>query len=238
MSLSILKSIYNILFLTLLPFIGMSQIADTVRIKPDWNPSRLHVGIEGSRLIGTAIKGYKRSLGGMVDLDFHRFLLAFEGGAEEINRLKTYEYTNQGTFFKWGLDYNLIPHNKYRNMVSLGLRYAKSRFSDQLTFAEENPWFGTQILQFSNKDVSAHWTEILLRLNVHIWKNVLLGAVLRIELMKNVSAPDQFIPFDIPGWGRNWKSGTDDKTANMGFSYYLIYNFSFREKEIPLKKIK
>ena len=216
----------------------MSQIADTVRIKPDWNPSRLHVGIEGSRLIGTAIKGYKRSLGGMVDLDFHRFLLAFEGGAEEINRLKTYEYTNQGTFFKWGLDYNLIPHNKYRNMVSLGLRYAKSRFSDQLTFAEENPWFGTQILQFSNKDVSAHWTEILLRLNVHIWKNVLLGAVLRIELMKNVSAPDQFIPFDIPGWGRNWKSGTDDKTANMGFSYYLIYNFSFREKEIPLKKIK
>ena len=123
-------------------------------------------------------------------------------------------------------------------MVSLGLRYAKSRFSDQLTFAEENPWFGTQTLQFSNKYVSAHWTEILLRLNVHIWKNVLLGAVLRIELMKNVSAPDQFIPFDIPGWGRNWKSGTDDKTANMGFSYYLIYNFSFREKEIPLKKIK
>lgn len=174
----------------------------------------------------------------MVDLDFHRFLLAFEGGAEEINRLKTYEYTNHGTFFKWGLDYNLIPHNKYRNMVSLGLRYAKSRFSDQLTFAEENPWFGTQTLQFSNKDVSAHWTEILLRLNVHVWKNVLLGAVLRIELMKNVSAPDQFIPFDIPGWGRNWKSGTDDKTANMGFSYYLIYNFSFRKKEIPLKKIK
>ena len=238
MSLSILKSIYNILFLTLLPFIGMSQIADTVRIKPDWNPSRLHVGIDGSRLIGTAIKGYKRSLGGMVDLDFHRFLLAFESGAEEINRSKTYEYTNQGTFFKWGLDYNLIPHNKYRNMVSLGLRYAKSRFSDQLNFAEENPWFGTQTLQFSNKDVSAHWTEILLRLNVHVWKNVLLGAVLRIELMKNVSAPDQFIPFDIPGWGRNWKSGTDDKTANMGFSYYLIYNFSFRKKEIPLKKIK
>ena len=122
MSLSILKSIYNILFLTLLPFIGMSQIADTVRIKPDWDPSRLHVGIDGSRLMGTAIKDYKRSLGGMVDLDFHRFLLAFEGGVEEINRIKTYEYTNQGAFFKWGVDYNLIPHNKYRNMGSLGLR--------------------------------------------------------------------------------------------------------------------
>jgi hypothetical protein len=216
----------------------MSQIADTVRIKPDWDPSRLHVGIDGSRLMGTAIKDYKRSLGGMVDLDFHRFLLAFEGGVEEINRIKTYEYTNQGAFFKWGVDYNLIPHNKYRNMVSLGLRYAKSRFSDQLNFAEENPWFGNQTLQFSNMDVSAHWTEILLRLNVHVWKNVLLGSVLRIELMKNISTPDQFIPFDIPGWGRNWKSGTDDKTANMGFSYYLIYNFSYREKEIPIKKIK
>jgi hypothetical protein len=111
MSLSILKSIYNILFLTLLPFIGMSQIADTVRIKPDWDPSRLHVGIDGSRLMGTAIKDYKRSLGGMVDLDFHRFLLAFEGGVEEINRIKTYEYTNQGAFFKWGVDYSSLTIN-------------------------------------------------------------------------------------------------------------------------------
>jgi hypothetical protein len=78
----------------------------------------------------------------------------------------------------------------------------------------------------------------LLRLNVRIWKNIFLGSVLRIELMKNISATDQFIPFDIPGWGRNWKSGTDEKTANMGFSYYLIYNFSYREKEIPLKRLK
>ena len=238
MFLSILKSIYNILLLTLIPFIGMSQTVDTVRIKLDWNPSRLHVGLDVSRLMGTAIKPHKSSLGGMVDLDFHRFLLTFEGGVEEINRLKTYEYTNQGSFLKWGIDYNLIPHNKYRNMISLGLRYAQSRFSDQLNFTEENPWFGTQPLQFSNQNISAHWTEILLRLNVQVWKNVFLGSVLRIEIMKNISDPDQFIPFDIPGWGRNWKSGTDEKTANMGFSYYLIYHFSFREKEIPLKKIK
>ena len=222
----------------LLPFMGISQIADTVRIKPDWKPSRLHIGIDGSRLMGTAIKVHKSSLGGMVDLDFHRFLFAFEGVVEKINRIKTYEYTNQGAFFKWGIDYNLIPHNKYRNMVSLGLRYAQSEFSDELNFEEENAWFGTQVLQFSNKNVSAHWTEILLRLNVRIWKNIFLGSVLRIELMKNISATDQFIPFDIPGWGRNWKSGTDEKTANMGFSYYLIYNFSYREKEIPLKRLK
>ena len=222
----------------LLPFMGISQIADTVRIKPDWKPSRLHIGIDGSRLMGTAIKAHKSSLGGMVDLDFHRFLFAFEGGVEKIHRIKTYEYANQGTFFKWGIDYNLIPHNKYRNMVSLGLRYAQSEFSDDLNFEEENAWFGSQVLQFSNKNVSAHWTEILLRLNVQIWKNVFLGSVLRIELMKNISATDQFIPFDIPGWGRNWKSGTDEKTANMGFSYYLIYNFSYREKGIPLKKLK
>ena len=123
-------------------------------------------------------------------------------------------------------------------MISLGLRYAQSRFSDQLNFTEENPWFGNQTLQFSNQNISAHWTEILLRLNVQIWKNVFLGSVLRIEIMKNISTPDQFIPFDIPGWGRNWKSGTDEKPANMGLSYYLIYHFPFREKEIPLKKIK
>ena len=238
MFLSILKSIYNILFLTLIPFIGMSQTADNVRIKPDWNPSRLHVGIDVSRLMGTAIKPHKSSLGGMIDLDFHRFLLAFEGGVEEINRIKTYDYTNKGAFLKWGIDYNLIPSNKYRNMISLGLRYAKSKFSDQLNFTEENPWFGTQALQFSNQNISAHWTEILLRLNVQVWKNVFFGSVLRIEIMKNISDPDQFIPFDIPGWGRNWKSGTDEKTTNMGFSYYLIYNFSLREKEIFLKKIK
>ena len=123
-------------------------------------------------------------------------------------------------------------------MISLGLRYAKSRFSDELKFKKENNWFGTQDLQFSNKNVSSNWTEILLRLNVRVWENLLLGSVLRIEMMKNISTPNQFISFDIPGWGRNWKSGTDEKTANMGFSYYLIYNFSYREKKIPPRKIK
>lgn len=238
MSLSILKSIYNILFLILLPFIGIGQIVDTVQIKPDWKPSRLHVGIDVSRLIGTAVQAHKNSLGGMIDLDFHRFLFAFESGIEKITRIKTFEYTNQGTFFKWGVDYNLIPHNKYRNIISLGLRYAKSRFSDELKFSEENTWFGTQDLQFSNKNVSSHWTEILLRLNVRVWNNLLLGSILRIEMMKNISTPNQFNPFDIPGWGRNWKSGTDEKTVNMGFSYYVIYNFSYREKKILPRKIK
>ena len=108
-------------------------------------------------------------------------------------------------------------------MISLGLRYAKSRFSDELKFKEENDWFGTQDLQFSNKNVSSNWTEILLRLNVRVWENLLLGSVLRIEMMKNISTPNQFISFDIPGWGRNWKSGTDEKTANMGFSLSLIH---------------
>ena len=238
MSLSILKSIYNTLLIIILPFIGTSQIVDTVRIKPDWKPSRLHVGVDASRLIGTAIKTHKNSFGGMVDLDFHRFLLAFESGIEEITRTKTYEYSNQGTFLKWGVDYNLIPHNKYRNMISLGLRYAKSKFSDELKFKKENNWFGTQDLQFSNKNVSSNWTELILRLNVRVWKNLLLGSVLRVEMMKKISSPNQFISFDIPGWGRNWKSGTDEKTANMGFSYYLIYSFSYREKKLPPRKIK
>tara|TARA_B100000900_G_scaffold346822_1_gene311734 strand:- start:1093 stop:1809 length:717 start_codon:yes stop_codon:yes gene_type:complete len=238
MSLSILKSIYNILLLILLPFIGISQVVDTVRVKPDWKPSRLHVGVDVSRLIGTAIKTHKNSVGGMIDLDFHRFLFAVESGVEEISRIKTYKYTNQGTFLKWGIDYNLIPHNKYRNMISLGLRHAQSRFSDELKFKEENDWLGTQDLQFSNKNVKSNWTEILLRLNVRVWKTLLLGSVLRIKMMKNVYTPNQFISFDIPGWGRNWKSGTNEKTANMGFSYYLIYNFSYREKKIPTRKIK
>ena len=238
MSLSILKSIYNILLLILLPLIGISQVVDTVRVKPDWKPSRLHVGVDVSRLIGTAIKTHKNSVGGMIDLDFHRFLFAVESGVEEISRIKTYKYTNQGTFLKWGIDYNLIPHNKYRNMISLGLRHAQSRFSDELKFKEENDWLGTQDLQFSNKNVTSNWTEILLRLNVRVWKTLLLGSVLRIKMMKNVYTPNQFISFDIPGWGRNWKSGTNEKTANMGFSYYLIYNFSYREKKIPTRKIK
>ena len=174
----------------------------------------------------------------MIDLDFHRFLFAFESGIEEITRIKTYEYTNQGTFLKWGVDYNLIPHNKYKNMISLGLRYAQSRFSDELKFREENEWLGTQDLQFSNENVSSNWTEILFRLNVRVWKNLFLGSVLRIEMMKHISTPNQFISFDIPGWGRNWKSGTDEKVVNMGFSYYLIYNFSYREKKIYPRKLK
>ena len=44
-------------------------------------------------------------------------------------------------------------------MISLGLRYAQSRFSDELKFREENEWLGTQDLKFSNENVSSNWTS-------------------------------------------------------------------------------
>ena len=116
------------------------------------------------------------------------------------------------------------------------MRYASSYFSDQLVFEDDNYWYGNRTATLSNDALSAQWVEILLNLKVRIWKNLFLGSIVRIETLKNLSDTGHLVPYDVPGWCRNRKSGTDLKTTNMGFSYYVIWNLAFREKEIPNKK--
>ena len=120
--------------------------------------------------------------------------------------------------------------------MSLGVRYASSYFSYQLVFEDDNYWYGNLTATLSNDALSAQWVEILLNLKVRICKNLFLGSIVRIETLKNLSDTGHLVPYYVPGWGRNRKSGTDLKTTNMGFSYYVIWNLAFREKEIPNKK--
>ena len=230
-----MRSIFSILLLSI-SFLAAGQLVDTVRVKSDWNPSRIHFGVDANRFYNTVVKSYETSYGGMVDIDMHKFFVVLEGGLEKNHRIASYEYTNQGLFFKAGVDYNLIPHNIYRNAMSLGVRYASSYFSDQLVFEDDNYWYGNRTATLSNDALSAQWVEILINLKVRIWKNLFLGSIVRIETLKNLSDTGHIVPYDVPGWGRNRKSGTDLKTTNMGFSYYVIWNLAFREKEIPNKK--
>jgi hypothetical protein len=173
-------------------------------------------------------KDYKNSIGGIIEFDTHKFFVVFEGGFAQHDRADQYEYNNKGSFFRTGIDYNLIEGNKEQNVITLGLRYARSSFSDEMSFSRDHYWFGGQDLFYSNDLITAQWMEVVNRLNVRIWKNLYFGSAIRIKLFKSITGQENLVPYDIPGWGRHRKNGTTVKTSNAGFSYYLIWRIPFK----------
>lgn len=123
-------------------------------------------------------------------------------------------------------------------MITLGLRYAGSTFTDDMVIPRTHYLIGSQDYQFSNGQLTARWVEAVTRLNVRVWQNLYFGASVRLKLFKNLDGQDELVPYDIPGFGRHRKNASTEKTANAGFRYYIMYRLPFRYKPVPPKPIK
>lgn len=215
-----------------------AQPSDSLVLKPDWKPSMFKVGISASRLIGSAIKAERNSFEGALSFDTHNFFIITEAGRETNSRSDNWKYSNSGFFYRVGWEYNFIAHSKDRNVLSMGIRYGRSKFSDKLSFSRTNEVLGIQQFNFKNNSVKTGWFEATSSLKVNLWKDIYMGGTLRIKLFRNNKGIDQLVPYDIPGYGRHRKNGTDVKTTNVGLDYYIEWRIPLRDKPIRPKKIK
>ncbi|MFY0687998.1 MAG: hypothetical protein JXQ90_12580 [Cyclobacteriaceae bacterium] len=228
------------LLFVLMAIMGQAQV-DTLKVKPekDWKPSMIRPYWNLARTVGSATKDFRNSGEVGIEFDTHNFLISAEGGIETNHRVgENYDYTNSGTYWRVGIENNFIPWSKERNTATLGIRYAQSRFSDEIVY-ETNSLFFQDInaleLRAMNEKVKASWLELSGGIKVRVWKELYLGATVRVKTRKRVSDTDELIPYDIPGFGRHKKNGVDVKDSNAGFDYYVAWRFGFREKEIPKK---
>jgi hypothetical protein len=136
-----------------------------------------------------------------------------------------FDYTQYGTFYRVGAEYNAIE-SKEDDILTLGGRIGTSFFSQQAANVRissfDSIWNDVSIDQLPEKSHGVVWLEFTIGMKVELFKNIYTGWTIRGQAMLFGVKAEHLEPFYIPGFGRGNK-----KTA-VGFNYYICY-------KIPLK---
>jgi hypothetical protein len=161
------------------------------------------------------------------DIDFHRIYLI---GSYGINQYQVsgegFDYTNDGNYYRIGVEADFLKFDPDHNTLTFGLRYASANYSETLNTDLTSPIYGPYQESFTNEAVSARWFEMTTGLRVMLLKNLYMGYTFRIQLNRRILNADQFGSYDIPGFGRA------EFNNRWTFNYYLTYRIAWKEKQV------
>jgi hypothetical protein len=226
-----LRSYVSILIL-LLPLTLLGQKSDSVKQKTDtvrnkFMPTGVRIGTD---VISIVKSHYVESFTGWevnADIDFYRYYLSVDYGSWG----RTYfpdggKYTNDGNYYRIGVDVNFLKKDPERNMFFLGMRYGHSVFSEDYTISITDPLWGSLADQhYTNTNVKAHWLELTTGIKVRMYKFIWMGYTARFKFGLKTGDTEQMLPSDVPGFGRT------DREVTWGFNYQIFVR-------IPLPKKK
>ena len=225
---------------------------DTVAYK---QPYGLRVGVDLSRVLVSFLEDNYTGLEFVGDYRLtQKLYLASELGNEkktigiplgnEVNNPTgdLYNFTASGSYLKLGIDYNTYG-NWYgeQNMIYIGGRYAFSTFSQTLNnykiFNTDRYWNpddfavgSTQNQEFSG--LTASWLEFVLGIKAEIFKNLFLGASVRLGILITNKDPENFRNLFIPGFNKV----TDDSPFGVGYNYSISYLIPLYKKDKKTKE--
>ena len=208
---------------------GQAQsVVDTTHQKVkepiDWKPSLVRLGYDMGGLGLSAVGSGHVRLEGMAEIDISNWFAVVEGGYQSTQRGLNYTYQSSGTFWRIGADKNLTPKLPGGHVVSFGFRYARSSFQETFEYGGFNT---------SNPSLTAGWLEMTSGIRMKLWRQLYMGYQIRLRGFKRTS--DDLGPlqtYDIPGFGRNKKSGLTVRNGGVGFNYYVYWTIPYRQKQL------
>lgn len=219
-----------------------AQENDTIVVTPKIERYGIRVGADLSKIVQTFVDKDYQGLELVADYRLtKRYFLAGELGNEnKTTNDDQINFTTKGTYFKVGFDYN--AHQNWldlENIISIGLRYGVSTFSQQVNSYEiynPNPYFGevpeTQSGQ-KYSGLSAQWVEVVLGVKTRVFNNFFVGFSLRGNYLTNNQKPGNFDNLYIPGFNRTY-----DGKFGVGFNYTLTYFIPiYKTKAVTEKKL-
>jgi Domain of unknown function (DUF6048) len=226
----------EILLLSLSSTLAFSQAKDSVRrdtitIK-DYIPTGIRIGTD---LISLVKSQYQKDFSGWevnADVDFRRYYLAIDYGSWS----RTFEsdsgnYSNDGTYWRVGVDVNFLMKDIDRNLLFFGARYGRSTFSEDLSIYAYNDFTETyETLNYAHSGINARWFELTGGLRVKIWKALWMGYTARFKFGLKHDETENIIPSDVPGYGRT------NKDSYWGFNYQVFIRIPVRKLPAPAEK--
>lgn len=196
---------------------------EPVDLKPyEWQAG-LNVLRSGQTLLGGGISTHELSS----SLAFHHYLFALDVGMENNERSADYRYTSRGSYWRAGLDRNFVKNKQSGEVLSLGLRYARASFSDELFYELDIPGFEDSELLLENTDLTARWLEVTVNLRGRLLSNLYSGFTLRWQFGRSIAGQGELQAYDVPGFG------ITKRQNSTAFDYYLIWRIPFSKKSNP-----
>ncbi|MEM6641498.1 MAG: DUF6048 family protein [Bacteroidota bacterium] len=200
-----------------------SDSADFVKIKPDWSPHELKLATNLIRAGRSAFGSGYQSYEVQASLSMFRAIAVLELGIEENERGESFEYLNSGQYLRFGGNWNFVLDQESGNELSLGLRYCRAGFKDDILYTD-NIGFGVQEFSYSNERLNARWFEVALNLRGKIVSNLYMGFTMRWQFSRKINGEGVLQAFDVPGFG---KTSRQNSTA---FDYYLAWRLPLKNK--------
>ena len=211
---------------------------DTVRVsvkKPDSLREKIYPRAfrVGTDVLALILSGSNKFSGWEVngDLDLVRYYLAAEYGAASRNEVLATggSYQNEGTYWRIGVDINLLKKDPDRNMFFLGFRYGHASYSESLDFVSSDPYFSSFSSTLKNPAVTAAWGELTTGLRVKVWKEFWMGYTARMKFAGSAKGDDAVGAYNVPGFG------VIGQGITWGFNYQLFWRFPFPTKKKPVR---
>lgn len=239
-----MRLILSCLFSSLISFSLLGQVSnrggevDTVEqeiVEPErprvpksfFIPTGIRVGTDLVALGVNTFGNKRQRYEFQADVDFHRIYLIGSYGVNQYQISgEEFEYSNDGNYFRLGLEADFLKFDPDHNTLTFGLRYARANYSESLKTNMLSPVYGPYEESLSNDAVSARWFEMTTGLRVMVLKNLYMGYTFRIQLSRKIFDAASFRSYDIPGFGRA------EFKNRWAFNYYITYRIPWKEKQV------
>jgi hypothetical protein len=213
----------------------LGQEKDSVKVvkpKKDFTPTGIRVGTDlidlGKTVAGKSFQGWE--INGDIDLANY-YLVADIGSWYKDVKLGNGQYSNGGSYYRLGMDINLLGKDPDKNMLFFGFRYGRSLFHESLSYQTDSVLIIPPAnYHVSNGSVKGGWGELTTGLRVKVWKGLWMGYTARMKFAPGTKGSNSsLIPYDMPGYGivsnKIW----------WGFNYQMFWKFAWKSDR-PVKK--
>lgn len=186
-----------------------------------WKPSAARIGLDVSRLVVQVVEPGVRFYEVNGDLQFGRYFLAADfGTGKQLWETDGLDYQTSGSYFRLGADVNFIPENKEGNLLYVGLRYAHSNYTEQLSTTLVDPLFGSLPIAL-DRQASGRWLEGVAGMKARVWKQLFLGYTLRYKFGLKTQDTGTYASYAVPGFGKVGEGNA------FSFNYHIFYRIPF-----------
>ncbi|MBW4360124.1 DUF6048 family protein [Flavobacterium taihuense] len=217
-----------------------SKTVQTDTLKPKTDRYGLIVGVDINKIARSLYDSDYKGIAFTGDYRLtKKYYLYGEIGNENVTiddpQLNT---TSKGSYLKVGFDYNGYTNwLDMENMITVGMRYGFSTFSEQLNSYEiynPHPYFGQSPSIPSEETyngLTASWAEVAAGINVKVFNNIYVGFSLQLKMLVTNSEPGNFENLYIPGFNRTY-----DGNFGAGFNYTVSYFIPIYKKKVAPTK--
>ncbi|WP_338761291.1 DUF6048 family protein [Bernardetia sp. ABR2-2B] len=203
-----------------------------------YTPISFRVGVDIWSLLNNARNPNILRFNGNAEITFNNVWFAVvEGGYGDAQSFKeipnSFEYKNTGYFGRIGVEYNVLHRLLDREAIVLGAKYGFAGFSHQLNYDIDDRYWDLEAVdndrirysrQVAEDNMTFSWAEINAGMKVNLARKGFLSHLYMSYLFRirmRISQPNDVFakPTTIAGFGQN------DKPVNLGFSYFLSYEF-------------